>query len=57
MPNSVLKKKALTCSYHRVREAVASGVMRFTNILLNIIKHQIGPVVVVDNTTIKDKVN
>ena len=32
MPSSVLKKKASACSYHRVREAIASGVMRFAHI-------------------------
>ena len=32
MPSSVLKKKASACSYHRVREAIASGVMKFAHI-------------------------
>jgi hypothetical protein len=29
VPSSVLKKKHLGCSYHRVREAVAGGIIRF----------------------------
>jgi len=32
MPNSVLKKKASACSYHRVREAIASGIMKFAHV-------------------------
>ena len=32
MPNSVLKKKCSACSYHRVREAIAGGVMKFAHI-------------------------
>ena len=32
MPNSVLKKKHAACSYHRVREAIAAGIMKFTHI-------------------------
>ena len=32
LPNLVLKKKASACSYHRIREAIASGVMKFTHI-------------------------
>ena len=32
MPSSVLKKKASACSYHKVRECIASGVMKFTHI-------------------------
>ena len=32
MPNSVLKKKCSVCAYHRVREAVAGGMMKFTHI-------------------------
>ena len=32
MPNLVLKKKASACLYHRIREAIASGVMKFSHI-------------------------
>ena len=32
MPSSVLKKKASACSYHKVWECIASGVMKFTHI-------------------------
>ena len=32
MPSSVLKKKSSAVSYHRVREAIASGVMKFSHI-------------------------
>jgi len=32
MPSSVLKKKASACSYHRVREAIACGILKFTHI-------------------------
>ena len=32
MPNSVLKKKHNACSYHRVREAIAAGIMKFCHI-------------------------
>ena len=32
MPNSVLKKKASACSYHRVRESIAGGILKFTHI-------------------------
>ena len=32
MPNSVLKKKCSACAYHRVREAIAGGMMKFTHI-------------------------
>ena len=32
MPNSVLKKKHAACSYHRVQEAIAAGVLMFTHI-------------------------
>ena len=32
MPSSVLKKKASACSYHRVREAIACGIMNFAHI-------------------------
>ncbi len=32
MPSSVLKKKHAACSYHRIREAIACGVMRFAYI-------------------------
>jgi len=32
MSNSLLKKKASACSYHRIREAIACGVMKFTHI-------------------------
>ena len=35
MPNLVLKKKASVCSYHRVREAIASGVMKSAHITSN----------------------
>ena len=32
MPHSVLKKKHAACNYHRVREAIASGAMKFAHI-------------------------
>ena len=32
MPNSVLKKKHAACSYHRVREAIAGGLISFAHI-------------------------
>jgi len=32
MPNSVLKKKHAACSYHRVREAIAAGIMKFSHV-------------------------
>jgi hypothetical protein len=32
MPSSVLKKKHNACAYHRVREAIAAGIMKFTHI-------------------------
>ena len=32
MPNSVLEKKASACSYHRVREAIAVGILKFVYI-------------------------
>ena len=32
MPSSVLKKKHCAVSYHRIREAVASGIVRFSHI-------------------------
>ena len=32
MPSLVLKKKASACSYHRVREAIACGVLKFAHI-------------------------
>lgn len=32
MPSSVLKKKHNACSYHRVREAIAAGILKFTHI-------------------------
>ena len=32
MPNSVLKKKHSACSYHRVCEAVAAKIVKFTHI-------------------------
>ena len=32
MPSSVLKKKHNACSYHRVREAIAAGIMKFAHI-------------------------
>ena len=32
MPNSVLKKKHAACSYHRVREAIAGKVLKFSHI-------------------------
>ena len=32
MPSSVLKKKHTFCSYHRIREAIACGVMKFAHI-------------------------
>ena len=32
MPNSVLKKKHSAVSYHRVREAIAGGVMKFAHV-------------------------
>ena len=35
MPNLVLKKKASACSYHRIREAIASGIMKFGHIPSN----------------------
>jgi hypothetical protein len=36
MPNSVLKKKHAACSYHRVREAIAGGIFKFSHIPSNI---------------------
>ena len=35
MPNSVLKKKHAACAYHKVRENIACGVMKFTHIPSN----------------------
>ena len=32
MPSSVLKKKHCAVSYHRIREAVAAGIIRFTHV-------------------------
>ena len=32
MPNLVLKKKHTACSYHRVREAIAGKVLKFSHI-------------------------
>ena len=32
MPHSVLKKKHAACNYHRVREAIASGIIKFSHI-------------------------
>ena len=32
MPSSVLKKKHAACSYHRVREAIAGGILKFAHI-------------------------
>ena len=32
MPSSVLKKKHNACAYHRVREAIACGIMKFSHI-------------------------
>ena len=32
MPNSVLKKKHNACAYHRVREAIAAGIVKFSHI-------------------------
>ena len=32
MPNSVLKKKASACSCHRVREAIAAGIIQYYHI-------------------------
>ena len=32
MPSSVLKKKHCVVSYHRIREAVASGIVKFSHI-------------------------
>ena len=32
IPSSVLKKKHLACGYHRVREAIAAGILRFAHI-------------------------
>ena len=32
MPSSVLKKKHNACSYHRVREAIAAGIIKFSHI-------------------------
>jgi hypothetical protein len=32
IPLSVLKKKHLACGYHRVREAIAAGILRFAHI-------------------------
>ena len=32
MPSSVLKKKHCAVSYYRIREAVASGIVRFAHI-------------------------
>ena len=32
MPSSVLKKKHAACSYHRIREAIAGGIMKFAHI-------------------------
>jgi hypothetical protein len=32
MPLSILKKNHPACAYHRVREAIAGGIMRFVHI-------------------------
>ena len=32
MPSSVLKKKHCAVSYHKIREAIAAGIVRFTHI-------------------------
>jgi len=32
IPSSVLKKKRLACGYHRVREAIAAGILHFAHI-------------------------
>jgi hypothetical protein len=32
VPSSVLKKKHHACAYHRVREAIAGGIIRFVHI-------------------------
>jgi hypothetical protein len=32
VPSSVLKKKHHACAYHRVREAIAGGIMKFAHI-------------------------
>ena len=32
MPGSVLKKKHNACAYHKIREAIAAGIIKFTHI-------------------------
>ena len=32
VPSSILKKKHHACAYHRVREAIAGGIMNFVHI-------------------------
>ena len=32
MHNSVLKKKHAACSYHRVREAIVGGILKFSHV-------------------------
>ena len=32
MPSSVLKKKHCAVSYHKIREAIAAGIVRFSHI-------------------------
>ena len=32
LPSSQLKKKHNACAYHRVREAIAAGIVRFAHI-------------------------
>ena len=32
IPSSVLKKKHVSCSYHRIREAIAANILRFSHI-------------------------
>ena len=35
VPSSMLKKKHLGCSYHRVREAIAAEILRFSYVPSN----------------------
>ena len=53
MPSSVLKKKYCAVSYHKIREAIAAGIVRFTHIsseqnYADIIKKPLRPEVFVD---------
>ena len=53
MPSSVLKKKHFAVSYHKIREAIAAGIVRFTHIsseqnYADILTKPLGPGVFMD---------